>query len=126
MQIFVWLLLRQTLRDASLQDETVPRSLCGECSTHKDENENADETSARCKEDCSHLFFEFPFAWEICASQAISLADVSSAEAFWGSLYGGFSSRPVELGQFLTVLWAIWLHHSKVIFGVQRPVLSRT
>ena len=49
-----------------------------------------------------------PIAWEIWASQPITWADISSAKTF--------SSRPVEQGQFLVVLFAIRLHSNKVIF----------
>ena len=44
----------------------------------------------------------------------------TSAEAFWGSLCGGVSSRPVEQGRLLGFLWAIWLHLNEVIFRVRR------
>ena len=38
--------------------------------------------------DCSHLFFECPFAQRVWTRQNITGVDVTSDEAFWGSLRG--------------------------------------
>ena len=65
------------------------------------------------EEDCSHLFYECQFAPVVWAIQPISLAVVSSAEAFWGSLQGGIFSKPVEQGWPSAVLWEIWSHRKK-------------
>ena len=51
------------------------------------------------EEDYFHPFFECPFAREVWIGQPISRADVSSVEAFYGSLHGGVSSMPVEQGR---------------------------
>ena len=67
------------------------------------------------KEGRFHLLFECSFARKMWARQPISRGDVSSAEAFWASLQGGVSGRPVEQGQLLEMIWEIWLHYKEVI-----------
>ena len=62
------------------------------------------------EEDCSHLFFECPFAQEIWYTQNLFGVDVTSDGALWGSLKGGVFRRETEWERILAVLWAIWWH----------------
>ena len=65
--------------------------------------------------DSAHLFFWCSFA------QIISGVDVTSYRDFWGSPRVRVLRREAEWGRILAVLWAIWLHHDKVIFdGIGR------
>ena len=42
--------------------------------------------------------------------------DVTSDEAFWGSLTGGAYMRRAEEGRLFAVLCVLWLHRNAVIF----------
>ena len=66
------------------------------------------EASAKCdmrtkgEEDYSHLSFACPFAHVVQAET--SRVDITSAEAFWGSLMGGAYRRGVAKGRCFAVL----------------------
>ena len=103
-RIFGWLLLRRRLmtramRQRMFSDSPVSCPLCGEGT-----------------EDCSHLFFRCSLAQETWWAAAVARLSVTSEEAFWSSLSGGFFRREADWRRIFAILWAIWIHKNEVVF----------
>ena len=67
-------------------------------------------------EDCSHLFFQCSLVQEAWAGAAVARLSVTSEEAFWSSLSGGFFTREANWRRIFATLWAIWIHKIEVVF----------
>ena len=108
-RLFAWLLLRRrlmtrTLRQRMYPDSPVNYPLC---------NGGA--------EDCDHLFFQCPLTQETWQSVNVDRLGITSTEAFWASLSGGFFRREADWRCIFAVLWAIWTHRNDVIFRDANP-----
>ena len=103
-RIFSWLLLRRRLMTRAVRQRMYP-----------DSPENCPLRDGGF-EDCSHLFFQCPLAQEVWWEAAVNRLSVTSEEAFWSSLSGGFFMREAEWGRIFATLWAIWTHRNEVIF----------
>ena len=107
--LFAWLLLRKRLMTRTLRQRMYPDSpvSCPLC------NGGA--------EDCGHLFFQCPLAQETWQSVNVDSLGITSIEAFWASLSGGFFRREADWRCIFAVLWAIWTHRNEVIFRGANP-----
>ena len=74
------------------------------------------------EEDCSHVFFKYPFAWVIWPSQRISCVDVKTEEAFEDYHTGGTYRREAKEGRLFPVLWATWPRRAMLVDGVVHDV----
>ena len=53
------------------------------------------------------------------------MVDISSVEAFWGSLRAGASKTVAEQGRPFLVMWVIWLYWNEVIFKGRTALTDR-
>ena len=103
-RIFGWLLLRQQFMTRVMHQRILPA------------------TSVSCPlcdggpKDCSHLFFLYPLAQVAWWVAAVARLSMTSEEAFWRSLSGGFFRSEVDWRRIFATLWAIWIHRNEVVF----------
>ena len=104
-----WLLLRrrlmtQVVRQRMLLDSPVSCPLCGGG-----------------PKDCSHLFFQCSLVQEAWQGATVARLSVTSEEAFWSSLSGGFFRGEADWRRIFFTLWAIWIHRDEVVFRGVTP-----
>ena len=108
-RIFEWLLLRQRLMTQVVRQRMFPASPVS-CPLYDGG-----------PEDCSHLFFQCPLAQAAWRVAGVARLSVTSEEAFWRSLSGGFFRREADWRRIFGTLWAIWIHRNEVVFRGTTP-----